>query len=168
MAWIAAMEAVHRLLVEASLQKDMWKTPQTNARLWKTGAFHETTGPSKGVEQFAGPVSCNSVDYRIRGEKGVTNTSQFETKKVELIKMPRKEEQSSMLIEHPLSGTDKIAEKANRKPTRTRAVVRGLRKVPKDLGGGKKRVLDSKSGKKTITEAAPIQAKGNIIKLDKD
>ena len=125
MAWIAAMEAVHRLLVEASLRKEMWKTPQTKARLWKAGAGHETMGPSKSVEHIASPVSCDSMYYRFKREKGATNTSQIETKKDEFTKMPQKEEETSMLTEHPLSGTAKIAEKANSKLTHTRAVVGG-------------------------------------------
>ena len=88
MAWIAAMEAVHRLLVEASLRKEMWKNSQIKTRPCETG--HESTGPSEGVGQSASSVSCNLVDHRFKRENWVTDTSQMETKNEELITMTSK------------------------------------------------------------------------------
>ena len=167
MSWIAAMEAVHKLLVEASMRREMWTRPQTKIRRRKTGL--KSKGPAEGIDQLSRPVSCNMADQGFRKEKWQTETSKTETDRDEVKKIARRHEQTVPSIENP-AGNIEDSSKKKSKSRPTRSVVRGvrvIRKGHKDFGLVKGRVLESSKENKAAQDET-MELEGDVSKLDKE
>ena len=163
MSWIAAMEAVHKLLVEASMRKEMWTRPQKKIRRRKTGL--ESNAPSKRIAESSRLDSGNLVNQGFRKEKWQTE-SKLETEVDGVKKIERRQEQTVQLIELSEENINESAKiKTKTRPTRT--VVRGIRKVHKDMGVVKESVLETTNESKARRDK-PMEVEADGRKLDKE
>ena len=101
------MEAVHKLLVEASMRKDMWATPQTKIRRRKP--VLGSMGQSERIKEFSSPASCNLECQGVRIEKELIEKDQMETEKEEVKKKARRREHTAPLIKQPEGKIDELA-----------------------------------------------------------
>ena len=162
-SWIAAMEAVHKLLVEASLRKEMLQKQETKTRRWKT-AF-ETREKTEGKEHLIHPKSVDQISKKGKGRPVV---SEIETKKEELTKIRVKDKQTSPLKENLVSIKEQIPEKAKPKTRNTRTVVRGIRtKLHREIGPVKSRCLETRNPIMSVVDR-PMEFKDDDSKLDQE